>query len=120
MGGKKVFELMLEIGHTSQPLKSKLPNGYTHKWTVFVRGANDSKIEHCVQRVVFQLHDSFPVPNRGKLIELLLLSILKGVEIPFSGLCVYHNAVVLHRLISLTNLPNHAKSSSLSSSSPSL
>uniref|UniRef100_A0A6G1SL18 Protein ENL n=1 Tax=Aceria tosichella TaxID=561515 RepID=A0A6G1SL18_9ACAR len=64
MGGKKVFELMLEIGHTSQPLKSKLPNGYTHKWTVFVRGANDSKIEHCVQRVVFQLHDSFPVPNR--------------------------------------------------------
>jgi YEATS domain-containing protein 1/3 len=68
MGGKKVFELMLEIGHKSQPLKSKLPNGYTHKWTVFVRGANNSKIEHCIQRVVFQLHDSFPIPHRGKLV----------------------------------------------------
>ena len=68
MGGKKAFELMLEIGHKSQPLKSKLPNGYTHKWTVFVRGANNSKIEHCIQRVVFQLHDSFANPHRGKLV----------------------------------------------------
>lgn len=55
---------MLEIGHNSKPLKAKLPNGYTHKWTVFVRGADNAKIEHCIQRVVFQLHDSFPNPHR--------------------------------------------------------
>lgn len=67
MGGKKVLELMLEVGYKSQPLKNKLANGYTHKWTVFVRGNDHSKIENCIQRVVFQLHDSFPNPHRGKL-----------------------------------------------------
>lgn len=65
MGGKKKeFELTLEIGHRSAPLKSKSPNGYTHKWTVFVRGVNDSNIEYCVQKVVFQLHESFDNPLR--------------------------------------------------------
>lgn len=66
MGGKKVFELILEIGHKSTPLSKKLANGYTHKWTAFVRGVENSKIEHCIQRVVFQLHESFDNPYRGK------------------------------------------------------
>lgn len=69
MGGKKVFELTLEIGYRSQPLKHKLPNDYTHKWTIFVRGADHAKIEHCIERVVFQLHDTFPNPNRGKPVD---------------------------------------------------
>lgn len=68
MGGKRVYELMIELGHISKPLNKKLANGYTHKWTIFVRGANSSKIEHCIQKVVFELHDSFTEPYRGKLI----------------------------------------------------
>ena len=60
-----MFELRLEIGHKSTPFNRKLANGYTHKWTAFVRGANNSKIEHCIQRVVFQLHESFDKPYRG-------------------------------------------------------
>lgn len=69
MGGKKTWELMLEIGHKSTPLTKKLPNGYTHKWTAFVRGVNNSKIENCISHVVFQLHDSFENPYRGKIHE---------------------------------------------------
>lgn len=66
MGNKhKQYELMIEIGQTSAPLKNKLPNGYTHKWTLFVRGINNSRIEHCIQRVVFQLHESFDNPQRN-------------------------------------------------------
>lgn len=68
MGGKKIWELVLEIGHKSTPLKQRLPNGYTHKWTAFVKGTSSSKIEYCVSHVVFQLHESFENPYRGKII----------------------------------------------------
>lgn len=66
MGGKKAYELKIEFGHKSTPLPKKLANGYTHKWVAYVRGHNDSKIEHCIQRVVFRLHESFSDHIRGK------------------------------------------------------
>lgn len=69
MGGKREWELMLEIGNKSKPLTKKLPNGFTHKWTVYVRGVDNSKIEHCISHVVFQLHESFENPYRGKMID---------------------------------------------------
>lgn len=67
MGGKKDYEVLIEIGHKSAPLKKPAPNGYTHKWTVYLKGANDAKIEHCISHVVFQLHESFDNPHRGKI-----------------------------------------------------
>lgn len=77
MGGlNRVYELILEIGHKSSPLTKKLANGYTHKWTVFVRGVNNSKIENCIQRVVFQLHESFENPYRGKVYRPFYLYII--------------------------------------------
>ena len=68
MGGKRDYELLLEIGHKSKPLKKKAANGYTHKWTVYLKGVDDAKIEHCISRVVFQLHESFDNHHRGKAI----------------------------------------------------
>lgn len=61
---KRVYELQIEIGHKSSPLSKKLTNGYTHKWTAFVKGVNENKIEHCIQKVVFQLHETFDNPLR--------------------------------------------------------
>ena len=62
MRAQKVFELMLELGHKSSPLpkpSGKTPNHFTHKWTTFVRGKNDTKIENCIDKVVFNLHEDF-------------------------------------------------------------
>lgn len=64
MGGKKDYELYLEIGHKSSPLKRKTKENFTHKWTVYLRGKDGAKIEHCISRVVFQLHESFQNPSR--------------------------------------------------------
>lgn len=65
--GKKVYELTLEIGHKASLLKTRLPNkpAYTHKWELSVRGTKGNKLD-CIQKVVFELHESFDNPIRGK------------------------------------------------------
>lgn len=42
----------------------------THRWRVFVEGA-DGDISNLVQKVVFHLHPSFEDPNRGKFLAFL-------------------------------------------------
>ncbi|KAI8831771.1 yeats family-domain-containing protein [Chytriomyces cf. hyalinus JEL632] len=37
---------------------------HTHRWTVFVRGANDGDISPIIKRVSFKLHESFVPPVR--------------------------------------------------------
>ena len=84
---------MIELGHKSTPLKNKLPNGYTHKWTAYVRGRNNAKIENCIQRVVFQLHESFDNPHRGKLNTLTLFKFL--FMLLLSPLVAFYRSCVL-------------------------
>lgn len=50
----KTYELHITLGHKSELLAKKQPNGYTHKWTAYVQG-----VDHCAQKVVFRLHESF-------------------------------------------------------------
>ncbi|XP_022258556.1 protein AF-9-like isoform X2 [Limulus polyphemus] len=38
--------------------------GFTHDWTVFVRGPEGFSIQHFVEKVVFHLHESFPKHKR--------------------------------------------------------
>lgn len=38
---------------------------HTHRWSVFVRGADNGDLTHAVSRVVFTLHESFAQPVRG-------------------------------------------------------
>ncbi len=45
--------------------KRPTPEGYTHDWTVLVRGEEGQDIRHFVEKVVFLLHESFPKPRRG-------------------------------------------------------
>lgn len=61
----------IEIGHEAS-LRSKItPEGFTHDWEVYVRGANNADIHHYVEKVVFYLHETFPKPKRGRERDLL-------------------------------------------------
>lgn len=62
------IKVVFELGHNASLKSKQTPNGFTHDWELFVRG-NDgsSKISHFVDKVVFNLHESFPKPKRGKL-----------------------------------------------------
>lgn len=53
------------LGHSAQWRKRPTPEGYTHDWTVLVRGEDGQDIRHFVEKVVFFLHESFPKPRRG-------------------------------------------------------
>lgn len=53
-----------EIGHTAKLKSKKTPDGFTHDWELYVRGTDKSDISHFVEKVVFNLHDSFPKPKR--------------------------------------------------------
>jgi len=54
----------IEFGHQSISKESTV-NGFTHDWTVFVKGTEGADISHIVEKVVFHLHTSFPKPKRG-------------------------------------------------------
>uniref|UniRef100_A0A914C700 AF-9 ANC1 homology domain-containing protein n=1 Tax=Acrobeloides nanus TaxID=290746 RepID=A0A914C700_9BILA len=57
----------LVIGHHSQHLPNgQLPNGHTHRWTVFVRapGGMNFTDRSFIDKVTFHLHPSFANPER--------------------------------------------------------
>ncbi len=59
-------KVVFEIGHIAS-LKSKItPEGFTHDWELYVRGCDSADINHYIDKVVFNLHESFPKPKRGK------------------------------------------------------
>ncbi|KAJ6637281.1 Protein ENL [Pseudolycoriella hygida] len=57
---KQHYKVVFEIGHFAT-LKSKVtPEGFTHDWELYVRGCDSADISHYIDKVVFNLHDSFP------------------------------------------------------------
>lgn len=60
------IKVCLEIGHVAAVKVRPTPEGYTHDWELFVRGPDGTDISHFVDKVVFNLHDSFPKPKRGE------------------------------------------------------
>lgn len=61
------IKIVFEIGHTAQQKNKASPEGFTHDWELFVRGADGMNISRFVDRIVFNLHESFPKPCRGKI-----------------------------------------------------
>ena len=59
-------QVKIELGHRATVRKKPSAEGYTHDWTVFVRGPEGSNIQNFVEKVVFHLHDTFPKPKRCK------------------------------------------------------
>lgn len=60
------MQVKLEIGHKAACRQEPTEEGFTHDWTVFVRGSEGKDISHFVEKVIFHLHESFPKPKRGK------------------------------------------------------
>ena len=60
------IKICLELGQNVVRRTKNTPEGYTHDWELFLRGADNTEISNYVEKVVFQLHDSFPKPKRGK------------------------------------------------------
>ncbi|KAI4502509.1 hypothetical protein M0802_002421 [Mischocyttarus mexicanus] len=58
------IRLTLECGHVSILRERISPEGFTHDWEVFVRGVDNTDIHHYIEKVVFQLHETFPKPKR--------------------------------------------------------
>ncbi|XP_023236277.1 protein AF-9-like isoform X2 [Centruroides sculpturatus] len=55
----------LELGHLAFLRSHPTQDGFTHDWTVFVRGIDgNNNIHHFIDKVVFYLHESFPKPKR--------------------------------------------------------
>ncbi|XP_071965221.1 protein ENL-like isoform X2 [Antedon mediterranea] len=59
-------QVKLDLGHRASFRKEPTPKGFTHDWSVFVRGPDGNNIQHFVEKVVFVLHDSFNKPRRVK------------------------------------------------------
>ncbi|XP_058058051.1 protein AF-9 [Anopheles bellator] len=57
-------KIFVEIGHVATVKSRPTAEGYTHDWELFVRGPDGADISHFVDKVVFNLHDSFPRPKR--------------------------------------------------------
>lgn len=58
-------KVQFEIGHEASIRTKKTANGFTHDWEVFVRGQEGANISHFVEKVVFNLHETFAKPKRG-------------------------------------------------------
>lgn len=59
------IQIKLVLGHSAQWRKKPTVEGYTHDWTILVRGEDGQSISHFVEKVVFFLHESFAKPKRG-------------------------------------------------------
>ncbi|XP_053612105.1 protein AF-9 [Plodia interpunctella] len=58
------IKVNFEIGHVASLRSKKTPEGFTHDWEVFVRGQEGADISHFVDKVVFNLHNTFHKPRR--------------------------------------------------------
>ncbi|XP_063982939.1 protein ENL [Diachasmimorpha longicaudata] len=58
------IRITLECGHVSMLRPRTTLEGYTHDWEVFIRGVDNADISQYVEKVVFQLHETFPKPKR--------------------------------------------------------
>ncbi|XP_063367790.1 protein AF-9-like [Cydia amplana] len=58
------IKVNFEIGHETSLRTKKTPEGFTHDWEVFLRGQEGVDISHFVDKVVFNLHETFPRPKR--------------------------------------------------------
>lgn len=60
---QSTVQLNLELGHRAQLKEKETSEGFTHDWTMFVRGPETGDIQQLVEKVVFHLHDG--KPKRG-------------------------------------------------------
>lgn len=60
------IDIFITLGHRATLKSKQTDDGFTHDWLVYVKGDEGNAIEHFIDRVVFNLHTSFPKPKRGR------------------------------------------------------
>ena len=58
-------QVKIELGHRANIKGRPTKEGYTHDWTVYVRGPDQHNISHFIEKVVFHLHETFENRKRG-------------------------------------------------------
>ncbi|XP_076087639.1 protein AF-9-like isoform X3 [Mytilus galloprovincialis] len=58
-------QVKIELGHRASQRDPPSQGGFTHDWTVYVRGPEGCNISNFVEKVVFNLHHSFPDHKRA-------------------------------------------------------
>lgn len=87
------IRITFEIGHIASPKNKITSDGFTHDWELFVRGCDSNDISHCIDKVVFNLHDSFPKPKRGKLTQKKKKKIVNSIKYKINfNLFIYYSA----------------------------
>jgi YEATS domain-containing protein 1/3 len=71
----------IELGHRATVKKIPSPEGFTHDWTVYVRGPENCNISYFIEKVVFNLHASFHNPKRGRVYKWIVQPHKQGVVI---------------------------------------
>ena len=56
--------LPIAFGSVAFYLGNKADENNTHQWTLYLRGPNNEDLSACIEKVIFQLHASFPQPLR--------------------------------------------------------
>lgn len=97
--------MKLEFGHKARMKSKILPDGFTHEWTVFVRGPDGCNIQHFVEKVVFYLHESFPKPRRGNSVTCCFWSIQTSIS--FLELIHFSIAIVQYVLFTVSVEERH-------------
>lgn len=68
----KAVQVTVILGHRAW-YRKKATVGKTHDWILFVRGIDGNDISHFVEKIVYNLHESFSPPRRGSFRRMLLL-----------------------------------------------
>jgi YEATS domain-containing protein 4 len=53
-------------GSTAMILSKRTDTQHTHRWSIYVRGAQNEDLSFLLRKVSFRLHESFANPLRGK------------------------------------------------------
>lgn len=61
------IRILFEIGHKAVR-KAKPLDSFTHDWELFVRASDGKEMSKYVEKIVFNLHESFPNPVRSEFI----------------------------------------------------
>uniref|UniRef100_A0A7E4VNV5 MATH domain-containing protein n=1 Tax=Panagrellus redivivus TaxID=6233 RepID=A0A7E4VNV5_PANRE len=59
------FRKPVVYGNRAVPLPEKLPNGHTHRWTVYFRSFNDEPLSKFIKKVQFKLHQDYENSTRN-------------------------------------------------------
>lgn len=59
------IKICLEASHLAQRKAKPTKDGFTHDWELSVKSPSGGDLSHFVEKVIFNLHDTFVKPKRS-------------------------------------------------------